>query len=446
MIFFCIFFINYLKIMAKTAPNQRAKPSKGKARAKAKAVQSSRAKKCARKTYVKSKVKKLPKKDRDIKLVTIKMGLRDMVLKRVFFENLNMIAVRASKVAILGSLNVYYEFQRAFNANDFARVEQLKEDIKSTPERFFNGVRTKGRGIVNRNDHTRIVDEYFIRYGIELQPPDGMCQVLQYIGQHYRTNLMNYIQQYAVKRVIAFLLIYYARRTPNDQPIDDASKKKVGDTISYLFRAESRVAGDPQLLKFLQNITRIDIGDDEGTGTPRRLLTRGRFEDCYTKEGWHKYILPFMRLQKAIVEHNRTSSLHKMTEWCVFPIYSYQRKFIQLDRLSLLQIYNLGREGATNVVKQSDDFYHVFTECLDLGKLSTAQQERFAFSARTDGCALDLLFIARSEYADGNVVQHHSDDRDYDEKLCIPTKDEVKVEKELLKQDMNAYKQGFFFG
>lgn len=426
--------------MAKTAPNQRAKPSKGKARA----VRKTSVKKCARKTSVKSKVKKLPKKRRDIKLVTIKMGLRDMVLKRVFFENLNKIAVRASKVAILGSLNVYYEFQRAFNANDFARVEQLKEDIKSTPERFFNGVRAKGRGIVNRNDHTRIVDEYFIRYGIELQPPDGMCQVLQYIGQQYRTNLMVYIQQYAVKRVIACLLIYYARRTPNDQPIDDASKKKVGDTISYLFRAESRVAGDPQLLKFLQNITRIDIGDEgTGTGTPRRLLTRGRFEDCYTRDGWHKYILPFMRLQKAIIEHNRTSSLHKMTEWCVFPIYSYQRKFIQLDRLSLLQIYNLGREGATNVVKQSDDFYHVFKKCLDLGKLSTAQQERFAFSARTDGCALDLLFIDRSEY-DWNVVQHHSDDMDYDEKLCIPTKDEVKVETELLKQDMNACKQGFF--
>lgn len=141
--------------------------------AKPKAVQAGRVKSFH---WPSSKSKTVVKKIKiEYDFSKIKMGLIDMV-DRDFCRNLNNIAVRASKVAVLGSLNVYYEFQRTFNDDGFDRVERLAADIVPRPGNFFNGVRVRDKSVVNTNNHTRMADEYFIRYGIEKQPPEGMAQ------------------------------------------------------------------------------------------------------------------------------------------------------------------------------------------------------------------------------------------------------------------------------
>lgn len=195
-------------------------------------------KKCAKKTSVSSKAKK-PKKPKPQpetdpfcedeyrfgkEFTTIKMGLKDMVVDDQFFENLNDVVVRASKVAILGSFNVYYEFKKAFDDNNFTKIERLAIKIKKKPECFFNGVR--GRKTVNQDDCDEMAKKYFTQFDIALQPPEGMSQVIMYIAQQYRTNLMNFVQNFAIKRVIACLLIFFARRTIKRQPIDKESKKR----------------------------------------------------------------------------------------------------------------------------------------------------------------------------------------------------------------------------
>lgn len=351
-------------------------------------------KKCAKKTSVSSKAKK-PKKPKPQpetdpfcedeyrfgrEFTTIKMGLKNMVVDDQFLENLNDVVVRASKVAILGSYNVYYEFKKAFDDNNFTKIERLAIKIQKKPECFFNGVR--GRKTVNQDDCDEMAQKYFTQFDIALQPPDGMSQVIMYIAQQYRTNLMNFVQDFAMKRVIACLLIFFARRTIKRQPIDKESKKKVSNTVTYLFFSRSTVEVDMELLRFLQSVVRT-----EGN------IGRGEWFDCWTKDDWPKYILPFMRIQRFIIDHNQSSNVHKFPEWNVFPIYSNQRKFITLDQLALVEVHNLNRMTKKNKIsKVNDDSYTIFKKCFKLEQLRPTQQERFAFQASSDGVALDLLF------------------------------------------------------
>lgn len=111
------------------------------------------------KTSLSSKVKK-PKKPKSqpvsedeyrhgSEYTTIKMGSIDMVDGQ-FVENLNEVVVRSSKVAILGSLNVFYEFKKAFDDGNFTKFERLAIKIKKNPECFFNVVRR--RNTVNQHD------------------------------------------------------------------------------------------------------------------------------------------------------------------------------------------------------------------------------------------------------------------------------------------------------
>lgn len=101
-----------------------------------------------------------------------------------------------------------------------------------------------------------------------------------------------------------------------------------------------------------------------------------------------------MRIQRFIIDHNQSSNVHKFPEWNVFPIYSYQRKFITLDQLALVEVHNLNRMTTTKnkISKDKADSYTIFTKCFKLEKLRPTQQERFAFQASSDGVALDLLF------------------------------------------------------
>lgn len=59
-----------------------------------------------------------------------------------------------------------YEFQKAYNEGDFAKVTRLSVEIKSYPQRFFDGVRA--RGTVNQLDHDEMAERFFVLNDIEL--------------------------------------------------------------------------------------------------------------------------------------------------------------------------------------------------------------------------------------------------------------------------------------
>lgn len=131
-----------------------------------------RTKKSHKKVYVKlSKNVKKPRTNENeggdkhalsVEYSTIKMSLLGMV-DSLFYTNLNDVAVRASKVAILGSLNVVYEFYSAFNAADFDKVERLSTEIKSYPQRSIHWTTMKWQTIIsllmifNRNGRLALV-------------------------------------------------------------------------------------------------------------------------------------------------------------------------------------------------------------------------------------------------------------------------------------------------
>lgn len=81
----------------------------------------------------------------------------------------------------------------------------------------------------------------------------------------------------------------------------------------------------------------------------------------------------------------------------VIKVYNYQRKFITPDQESTRLIFNTNRKNIDKL-KQTSDFYSIFTEAFDIGVLRPSEQERFAFFIKTDGHAINFMLHSKKSY------------------------------------------------
>lgn len=189
-------------------------------------------------------------------------------------EEIQRIVLEMTKLLKAGSLNIHVSLYDLFqngtrNAIETEFKQYVNKDFFSD---YFRGI-TMIHGEVEGYKLHETVKRLCLQF--EINPPNivGLGNIVNYACQKYCVNFMNNICTHAYTRIRKF---FYAQIR---------SKKKVYDTLHFLFNSTSEKTPDPTLMEAFIQLRPINFDRHRA----------GYFDNIQSK--WYQYVPLFMSLQ-----------------------------------------------------------------------------------------------------------------------------------------------------
>lgn len=191
-------------------------------------------------------------------------------------QEIQKIVIEMTKLLKAGSLNIHVSLYDRYTNGTRAQIEsEFTKDVARNDQFFldyFRGISMIHGDVVDYELHPtirRLCLEY------EVNPPDieGIGNMFSYSIKKYQVNFMNNICTHAYTRIRKY---FYAKTR---------SKKRVYDTLHFLFHQQSEKTPDPELIDALIQLRPIKI---DGNGA-------GYF--AFMQDRWYQFVPLFMALQ-----------------------------------------------------------------------------------------------------------------------------------------------------
>lgn len=206
---------------------------------------------------------------------TINKNLEQIVSERLRQE-IGRIVIEMTKVLKGGCTNLHVSLFHLFNTGTRREIEvEFKKHMDSNHlffSDYFRGlsmIRGEREGYILNPTVQRLCVQYAI------DPPDieGIGNMYNFSIKKYHVNFMNNICTHAYTRMRKF---FYAQ---------SRNKKRIYDTLHYLFHTTSEKRPDPVLIESVRDLQPIDFGNG-----------RGYF--FAIEKHWYRFVPMFMAIQR----------------------------------------------------------------------------------------------------------------------------------------------------
>lgn len=189
-------------------------------------------------------------------------------------NEIERIVIEMTKIMKGGSLNVHVSLNRLFHTGTRKEIE---DEFKKHVDRNFFDDYFRGMTMLDGTRDGYILDpkvrELCEKYAIEAPQIESIGNMFNFSSQKYRTNFMNNICVHAYSRIRKY---FYSKIR---------SKKRVYDTLHFLFHHDSEKTPDETLIEALIQLRPINFNNNGA----------GYFNDMEKK--WYQYVPLFMELQ-----------------------------------------------------------------------------------------------------------------------------------------------------